>query len=225
MFRAFRMVPDRIIPGTLNAGHTLPTVTQAFFYIAVIPVDVVTLISMMTVSGTTVAGTPTQELVVNTTMGVYGQQQFGWNDRLFLTAGVNWDASSAFGADDVSPDGKWAVHTRSSFTTPPVVGLVRLSDGASVRTLADNAGLRDAAVRAGVRVFEQTPATALQDDGRTVTVVTPACTCWMVRFTPAAVFVPSATRRSSAKSMIEYLKHGSSSSQPQPAQPRSRHTS
>jgi uncharacterized membrane protein YfcA len=47
MFRAFRMVPDRIIPGTLNAGHTLPTITQAFFYIAVIPVDVVTLVSMI----------------------------------------------------------------------------------------------------------------------------------------------------------------------------------
>src|SRR3954464_1530863 len=47
MFRALRMVPDRIIPGTLNAGHTLPTITQAFFYISVIPVDVVTLISMI----------------------------------------------------------------------------------------------------------------------------------------------------------------------------------
>src|SRR3954452_13894444 len=47
MFRAFRMVPDRIIPGTLNAGHTLPTVVQAFFYISVIPVDVTTLISMI----------------------------------------------------------------------------------------------------------------------------------------------------------------------------------
>ena len=47
MFRGFKMVPDRIIPGTLNAGHTLPTVVQAFFYIAVIPVDVVTLISMI----------------------------------------------------------------------------------------------------------------------------------------------------------------------------------
>jgi uncharacterized membrane protein YfcA len=47
MFRAFRMVPDRIIPGTLNAGHTLPTVVQAFFYISVIPVDVVTLLSMI----------------------------------------------------------------------------------------------------------------------------------------------------------------------------------
>src|SRR5450830_2046572 len=43
LFRFFKMVPDRIIPGTLNVGHTLPTVVQAFFYIAVIPVDVRTL--------------------------------------------------------------------------------------------------------------------------------------------------------------------------------------
>ena len=47
MFRAFGMVPDRIIPGTLNVGHTLPTVVQAFFYISVIPVDVTTLVSMI----------------------------------------------------------------------------------------------------------------------------------------------------------------------------------
>jgi TonB-linked SusC/RagA family outer membrane protein len=52
-----------------------------------------------TVSGTTVAGTPTQELIVNTTMGMYGQQQLGWNDRLFLTAGVRVDNNSAFGED------------------------------------------------------------------------------------------------------------------------------
>jgi uncharacterized membrane protein YfcA len=47
MFRAFGMVPDRIIPGTLNVGHTLPTVVQAFFYISVIPVDVTTLVAMI----------------------------------------------------------------------------------------------------------------------------------------------------------------------------------
>ena len=34
------LVPDRIIPGTLNVGHTLPTVVQAFIFTAVIPVDV-----------------------------------------------------------------------------------------------------------------------------------------------------------------------------------------
>ena len=47
LFRFFKMVPDRVIPGTLNVGHTLPTVVQAFFYISVIPVDVVTLVSMI----------------------------------------------------------------------------------------------------------------------------------------------------------------------------------
>jgi uncharacterized membrane protein YfcA len=48
IFRLKRLVPDRIIPGTLNAGHTLPTVAQAFIYTSVIPVDVVTLFSMIT---------------------------------------------------------------------------------------------------------------------------------------------------------------------------------
>ena len=38
MFKLKRMVPDRIIPGTLNAGHTLPTVAQAFAFTAAIPV-------------------------------------------------------------------------------------------------------------------------------------------------------------------------------------------
>lgn len=47
LFRWLRMVPDRIIPGTLNAGHTLPTIVQAFIYTAVIPVDVLTLFSMI----------------------------------------------------------------------------------------------------------------------------------------------------------------------------------
>jgi uncharacterized membrane protein YfcA len=47
LFRAFKLVPDRIIPGTLNAGHTLPTVAQAFIYTSVIPFDVLTLFSMI----------------------------------------------------------------------------------------------------------------------------------------------------------------------------------
>jgi uncharacterized membrane protein YfcA len=47
LFRASKMVPDRIIPGTLNAGHTVPTVVQALIYITAIPVDVLTLVSMI----------------------------------------------------------------------------------------------------------------------------------------------------------------------------------
>jgi len=50
LFRWLKMVPDRIIPGTLNAGHTLPTVVQAFIFTKLIPVDVLTLISMIAAS-------------------------------------------------------------------------------------------------------------------------------------------------------------------------------
>jgi uncharacterized membrane protein YfcA len=47
VFRMFKMVPDRIIPGTLNVGHTLPTIVQAFAFTAIIPVDVLTLFLMI----------------------------------------------------------------------------------------------------------------------------------------------------------------------------------
>ncbi len=47
VFKFAGMVPDRLIPGTLNAGHTLPVILQAFIYIAVIQVDVTTLLLMI----------------------------------------------------------------------------------------------------------------------------------------------------------------------------------
>ena len=47
IYKFFRMVPDRLIPGTLNVGHTLPTITQAFIYTLVIEVDITTLILMI----------------------------------------------------------------------------------------------------------------------------------------------------------------------------------
>jgi len=47
IFKFFKMVPDRLIPGTLNVGHTLPTITQAFIYTVAIEVDVTTLILMI----------------------------------------------------------------------------------------------------------------------------------------------------------------------------------
>jgi len=46
-FKFRRMVPDRLIPGTLNAGHTLPTIAQAFIYTSIIEVDVLTLFAMI----------------------------------------------------------------------------------------------------------------------------------------------------------------------------------
>jgi len=47
IFRLRRMVPDQIIPGTLNVGHTLPTVLQAIIYTTLIEVDILTLFSMI----------------------------------------------------------------------------------------------------------------------------------------------------------------------------------
>jgi uncharacterized membrane protein YfcA len=47
LFRFFGVVDDRIIPGTLNVGHTLPSVVETFIYITVISVDVPTLFSMI----------------------------------------------------------------------------------------------------------------------------------------------------------------------------------
>ncbi|HET9983169.1 MAG TPA: sulfite exporter TauE/SafE family protein [Longimicrobiales bacterium] len=46
-FKFWRLVDDRVIPGTLNVGHTLPTVAQAFIFIAVVKVDVRTLVLLI----------------------------------------------------------------------------------------------------------------------------------------------------------------------------------
>jgi uncharacterized membrane protein YfcA len=50
IFRFKRLVPDQLIPGTLNVGHTLPTITQAFIYITIIQVDMTTLVLMIAAS-------------------------------------------------------------------------------------------------------------------------------------------------------------------------------
>ena len=47
IYRFFGMVPDERIPGTLNVGHTLPAITQAFIYTRIVPVEATTLISMI----------------------------------------------------------------------------------------------------------------------------------------------------------------------------------
>ena len=47
IFKFFKLVPDRLIPGTLNVGHTLPTIAQAFIFTVTIEVDPWTLIYMI----------------------------------------------------------------------------------------------------------------------------------------------------------------------------------
>jgi len=47
IFRLQRRVADEQIPGTLNVGHALPTIVQALIFIAVVSVNVVTLVGMI----------------------------------------------------------------------------------------------------------------------------------------------------------------------------------
>ena len=50
LFRAFKAVDDRQIPGTLNVGHMLPTLVQAAIFITVVEVEMKTLAAMIAAS-------------------------------------------------------------------------------------------------------------------------------------------------------------------------------
>jgi uncharacterized membrane protein YfcA len=47
MYKARNLVPDELIPGTLNVGHTMATFAQAFIYITIVKVDPWTLALMI----------------------------------------------------------------------------------------------------------------------------------------------------------------------------------
>jgi uncharacterized membrane protein YfcA len=53
LFRGLGLVPDRLIPGTLNVGHALPSVAQALVFIAIVRVESWTLVLMI---GAAIAG-------------------------------------------------------------------------------------------------------------------------------------------------------------------------
>jgi TonB-linked SusC/RagA family outer membrane protein len=82
-------------------------------------------------SSTTSARTGSETSVENNTVGVYGQQQFGFRDRLFLTAGVRSDNNSSFGSNfkrvtypkfSVS----WVVSEEPFFARVPFVNTLKL---------------------------------------------------------------------------------------------------
>ncbi|MEO6401848.1 MAG: hypothetical protein ABIP62_07520, partial [Vicinamibacteria bacterium] len=47
IFKALKLVKDEWIPGTLNIGHTPPTIVQAFIFIGAVLVDPTTLVLMI----------------------------------------------------------------------------------------------------------------------------------------------------------------------------------
>jgi len=47
VYKLRRLVPVELIPGTLNVGHTLPVIAQAFMYTRLVPVESTTLVLMI----------------------------------------------------------------------------------------------------------------------------------------------------------------------------------
>jgi uncharacterized membrane protein YfcA len=47
IFRLTGLVPDRLVPGTLNAGHAVPSIVQALIFIAIVDVEAPTLLAML----------------------------------------------------------------------------------------------------------------------------------------------------------------------------------
>jgi len=62
-----------------------------------------------TVSATALQNPARQDELLNTTIGAYAQQRFGWRDRLFLTGAIRVDNNSAFGEDF-----KWVTYPKVS---------------------------------------------------------------------------------------------------------------
>src|SRR4030043_1116427 len=46
IFKFFGLVDDKVIPGTMNVGNTIPPVTQAFIFMTAVKVEPLTLASM-----------------------------------------------------------------------------------------------------------------------------------------------------------------------------------
>lgn len=94
-------------------------------------------LSTISATGTTFPATPittvtggatrsgTEDYVANATVGMYVQQQFAWNNRVFVTAAVRGDDNSAFGKDYSAAyypkvSASWVISEESWFRLPYV---------------------------------------------------------------------------------------------------------
>ena len=82
IFKFFKLVDDRLIPGTMNVGNTIPTVTQAFIFMTAVKVDPVTLVAMSrdfaTFAGVPAAGgRPPREVATRLRPGVASRRPEG----------------------------------------------------------------------------------------------------------------------------------------------------
>ena len=118
-----------------------------------------------TISATATSIPGTQTYTLNTTIGGYVQQRFGWHDRLFLTAAVRVDNNSAFGNDF-----KWVTYPKVSASwvvnEEPFWKTNRVLDGLRVRAAYGESGRQPNAF-AALRTF-----TPVQGPGGTNAVTT-----------------------------------------------------
>jgi TonB-dependent SusC/RagA subfamily outer membrane receptor len=83
------------------------------------------------ITGASSISTPTEGKDASASAGWYAEQQFGLNQRLFLTAGVRRDASSSFGSSISTPtfpkfSASWVVSNEPLFPQQSVLTQVRL---------------------------------------------------------------------------------------------------
>jgi uncharacterized membrane protein YfcA len=79
IFRQWSLVSDELIPGTLNVGHTVPSIVQAFIFIRIVPVDARTLALMIAAAVTgawvgagVVAGWPRRKVQLGMGAALFG---------------------------------------------------------------------------------------------------------------------------------------------------------
>jgi uncharacterized membrane protein YfcA len=79
MYRAWKLVPDEQIPGTLNVGHVLPTVIQAIIYTQLVEVEFQTLFLMIAAAcagawlgAGVVAGLPRRNVQIGMGLALFG---------------------------------------------------------------------------------------------------------------------------------------------------------
>ena len=109
MYKLLHAIPDDQIPGTLNVGHALPTVAEALIFVAVIAVDLRTLILMIAAAvlgawfgAGVVSGWPKRRIQIGLALALLAAamlmlgSQLGWfpvgGDALGLTGTKLWIA-------------------------------------------------------------------------------------------------------------------------------------
>ncbi|AMW05400.1 SusC/RagA family TonB-linked outer membrane protein [Gemmatimonas phototrophica] len=88
-------------------------------------------VGLTSISSASIRNVGSDELVQNNTVGAFIQQQFVWNDRLFLTAAIRTDDNSAFGTnfDAVTYpklSASWVLSEEPSLPIPAFVNQLRV---------------------------------------------------------------------------------------------------